>query len=274
MKNVYWEVRPKSVLPARTISQITTCGYIYFTDFDFFRRGTERDDALVFVTLRGNPQIWHGPQMIKGQRGRVSLFLTGEDHRYKSKVFETYWFHFYPSATLLEILAHYGITAGRTFETLLSEEEIESMSEIFAYANLSDPHYRYRGAVLLERTIFRCLKDPAESRKFPPQMRLEDVANFIAMNPGGNHTVDKLARIVHLSPSHFAHVFKEEYGKSVHAYVCEKRMERARHFLTTTRMSAAQIAAELGFSNPYHFYSAFKKWAGVPPVRYRQGKKD
>jgi AraC-like DNA-binding protein len=208
--------------------------------------------------------------MVKGRRGSVSLFLTGEDHRYKSKILETYWFHFYPSETLLEVLAHYGVTTGRTFDILLSEEEMESMSEIFAYAKLSDPHYRYRGAVLLERTIFRCLKDPAESLKFPPQMRLEDVANFISMNPGGHHTVENLARIVHLSPSHFAHVFKEEYGKSVHAYVAEKRMERAKHLLTTTRMSGAQIAGELGFSNPYHFYSAFKKWAGIPPIRYRQ----
>lgn len=43
------------------------------------------------------------------------------------------------------------------------------------------------------------------------------------------------------------------------------RLARADILMQDGRLSFAQIAAELGFSEPTTFSQAYKKWTGVPP---------
>ncbi len=72
-----------------------------------------------------------------------------------------------------------------------------------------------------------------------------------------------------VSPSRFAHLFKEEYGKSVHQYVTELRIARARLLLESTTMTVSEIAYEIGYQTPHHFYSIFKAITGLTPLQYR-----
>ena len=47
------------------------------------------------------------------------------------------------------------------------------------------------------------------------------------------------------------------------------RLEEAKRYLETTALSIAAIASQLGFSNPGHFSTAFRKEYGVTPKSYR-----
>lgn len=47
------------------------------------------------------------------------------------------------------------------------------------------------------------------------------------------------------------------------------RLEESKRYLETTALSIAAIAAQLGFSNPGHFSTAFRKEYGVTPKSYR-----
>lgn len=78
-----------------------------------------------------------------------------------------------------------------------------------------------------------------------------------------------LAAVVGLTPSHFLRAFRETFGMPPHAYVLERRIERAKELLADRSQSITAIALATGFCDSSHFATAFKKSTGVPPSRYR-----
>jgi AraC-like DNA-binding protein len=81
--------------------------------------------------------------------------------------------------------------------------------------------------------------------------------------------VAKLAQAAHTSPSHFFALFKRWAGFSPIDYFIRLRMERACGMLATTR-SVKEIAADLGYDDPFYFSRVFKSIHGVAPSDYRQ----
>lgn len=64
--------------------------------------------------------------------------------------------------------------------------------------------------------------------------------------------------------------FKAVYGKPIHAFQKEYRMQKAAQLLHDTDQSITDIAALTGYENPNKFSSAFKAMFGCPPREYRQ----
>jgi len=62
-----------------------------------------------------------------------------------------------------------------------------------------------------------------------------------------------------------------EEGTSYQAILEETRHELARELLRDTDVALAQVAAQLGFSEPSTFFRAFRRREGVTPGRYRRG---
>lgn len=270
MKNIFWTIEQDTQAESGALSRIHNYGYHFFYDFSLNRHGWERDDALLLITLSGNPTVRHGKTAHQVRRGSVTLFLVGEDHRYWADTWEAFWFHFYPSEALLELLRFYGVDEGRTFSEVLEEKELEGVYEIFSYPRLPKPLELHRAAVLLERTILSCVLDTEESHQVPGRTRLDDIASYIRMHPAADHSVVSLAKTAHMSRSHFAQLFKQQFGMSVHAYVIDIRMRRAKQLLEITDLTAAEIGRQVGYETPYNFYSAFKKNTGFPPIEYRK----
>ncbi|MBA3847133.1 MAG: helix-turn-helix transcriptional regulator, partial [Planctomycetes bacterium] len=79
-----------------------------------------------------------------------------------------------------------------------------------------------------------------------------------------------LARIAGCSPSHLAHLFSAQVGATPMAWLESQRIERARHLLAATAMAVKEIAAEVGFVNPFHFSTRFRRHVGRSPLAYRR----
>jgi AraC family transcriptional regulator, arabinose operon regulatory protein len=78
-----------------------------------------------------------------------------------------------------------------------------------------------------------------------------------------------LAKLVHLSPSRFRHLFKQETGTSARQYLRELRFRKAETMLATTFLSIKEIAEGVGLAPLNHFMRNFKKRHGVTPREYR-----
>lgn len=67
--------------------------------------------------------------------------------------------------------------------------------------------------------------------------------------------------------------FKAVYGKPIHAFQREYKMQAATRLLVTTEISVAEISGRLGYENPNKFSTAFKEVLGLSPSEYRKKRK-
>ncbi len=81
---------------------------------------------------------------------------------------------------------------------------------------------------------------------------------------------DHLSALVFVSPDHLSHLFRQQKGLSLSAYILEQRLDKARELLLTTRKSIREIAFASGFQNESYFISQFKRKTGKTPLNYRK----
>lgn len=83
-------------------------------------------------------------------------------------------------------------------------------------------------------------------------------------------TLDELAGVAHMSPFHFARHFHRVTGRSPHAYLVQKRIEKAKGLLLAGAVTVATVAYACGFGSHAQFSRQFRAHTGITPVQYRQ----
>ncbi|GII02452.1 AraC family transcriptional regulator [Planobispora takensis] len=82
-------------------------------------------------------------------------------------------------------------------------------------------------------------------------------------------TLEDLARAVEVRPFTLIRAFKAATGLPPHTYLNTLRVRRARCLLDSGT-PAAQVAAEVGFTDQAHLNRHFKRIVGVPPAAYQR----
>jgi AraC family transcriptional regulator, arabinose operon regulatory protein len=100
--------------------------------------------------------------------------------------------------------------------------------------------------------------------------RIELIVTEIEADLARRWETAELAALVNLSASRFRHLFKEETGVSVGAFLIERRLERAEVLLRTTFLSIKEVTSEAGVTSMSHFVSHFKARYCVTPSAYRK----
>jgi AraC-like DNA-binding protein len=83
-------------------------------------------------------------------------------------------------------------------------------------------------------------------------------------------SLEEIASAAHLSPFHFARLFKKLAGASPHAYLANLRAARAQTLLAETDLSVTEIGARVGYMSSSHFAKAFRQSTGLSPRAYRK----
>jgi AraC-like DNA-binding protein len=86
---------------------------------------------------------------------------------------------------------------------------------------------------------------------------------------GQTVSVAALAQAAGLSVSHFNREFREWTGYSPVEYQRRRRVARARELLADVTLSIKEVAARVGFDDPYHFSRLFRQVDGLSPSQYR-----
>jgi AraC family transcriptional regulator, exoenzyme S synthesis regulatory protein ExsA len=81
--------------------------------------------------------------------------------------------------------------------------------------------------------------------------------------------LSEYAQLANRSLASFKREFQDYYDLSPGKWLTEKRLQRAKRFLKTSRKNISDIAFENGFNNVSHFSRIFKEHFGKSPVAYR-----
>jgi AraC family transcriptional regulator len=99
--------------------------------------------------------------------------------------------------------------------------------------------------------------------------RAQQVLDYVEANLSGELSLGELARIAGLSLHHFARMFRRTLGMAPYRYVLERRMERAKWMLRSSKVSFVDIGLSTGFYSHSHFASTFRRMVGVTPTEFR-----
>ena len=94
--------------------------------------------------------------------------------------------------------------------------------------------------------------------------RIADALSFLRESPDAYDSIESLAERVHLSPSRFAHLFKEQIGVPVRRYVLWQKMRRALN-LAMAGDSLTTAALTAGFADSAHLSRTVRALIGVAP---------
>ena len=101
-----------------------------------------------------------------------------------------------------------------------------------------------------------------------PRPAMRAVEEYIDAHLDQNFALADLAAVAHLSEFHFARLFKQTTGLPPHQFVIHQRVERAKRLIAARRLSLAQVAVAVGFSDQTHLTRHFKRVVGVTPRRF------
>jgi AraC family transcriptional regulator len=103
----------------------------------------------------------------------------------------------------------------------------------------------------------------------PAEMRT--LVGYIRERLVSDISVTELARLMQMSASHFARIFKASFGVTPYQFVMRERVAGAKDLFASTTLSGSQVAAEIGFSSQSHFAKVFRQFTGVTPKQYKAG---
>ncbi len=125
---------------------------------------------------------------------------------------------------------------------------------------------------------FLTLEDPAANsymeRAGKIRAAVDEAVDILHRERNDPPSISALARRVGVDECYLKKWFRQRMGMPIGAYICQQRMTRALEMIETGRHSILKTSLFVGYSNPGHFTTAFKKFYGRLPSYYlpRTGK--
>ena len=106
-----------------------------------------------------------------------------------------------------------------------------------------------------------------KSRHLTKTHTLQTILEFLESNYMNDINLDDLASLLHISPFHFARVFRAITGMNFKTFINNFRLEKADHLLLNSRDSITKVAFACGFGSVRTFNRVYKATKGHPPTK-------
>lgn len=125
----------------------------------------------------------------------------------------------------------------------------------------------------VEGELFKtALKLVGESSELSDKQRevVEFVEKYVSEHISENIEVDEMAQAYGYNRSHVSRIFSAATGKSIKAYVSEKKVAYAQTLLEFSDFNVNTVAEMMGFGEANHFTKFFSYHTGQTPSDYRR----
>jgi AraC family transcriptional regulator len=115
----------------------------------------------------------------------------------------------------------------------------------------------------------RAIATPSKAGPSLAPRQIRAVQSYVGDHLGESISLAELAAAAGLSSFHFLRAFKQSMGVTPGQYVLDRRMERARSLLKSSKLSVAEVGLRVGFEHSSHFTRAFRRSVGTAPSLFR-----
>ena len=242
-------------------------------------------DCRLFYILEGSGELTINKKTIKVEKDFVGLWRSGVKYRWnisKSQKLsmaiinfdytQSYKDNCFPiqgeELGILKTEAFEDIT--QLNEPILLEKAVVLKKDVLDIVNEFNSQNIYSDELLsgmLKQLIIRTVRlGNAEAQ---PHAKLEPVLEYIHANFNRELTNHELSKIVNYHPHYINLLMKEHTGTTLHSYLTRYRMLEASKLILNTDKGIEEIAIEVGFKNPTHFYKIYKLHFGISPTQCR-----
>ena len=110
--------------------------------------------------------------------------------------------------------------------------------------------------------------DPVVSGKESVRLAIDYIRNHY----NEDISLEMIAGKVFVNPAYFSQLFKKETGCGFNDYLNSLRLENAKILLRQPFLKINEVADMSGYNSIAYFNRIFKKYVGVTPSEYREGK--
>lgn len=222
------------------------------------------DSILVNYIVRGTFSFLIDGREHTAHSGDIVLIDCFDKHTYyTNNGFESYWVHINGSNTY----DFFGEITSRFSNIITANDKIEAdIKDIYTpiknKQQISESEMSFK--------IYRLFCDMLNLYDGGGENNIITASiDYIANHYSESLTVDKIAKIVHLSSSQFSRRFKKQTGTSPYDYILSVRLTKAKELLKNTSLPISEIAYRTGFASDSNFIYFFKKQEGISPLKFR-----
>ncbi|WP_159516943.1 AraC family transcriptional regulator [Sunxiuqinia indica] len=275
------------VIPDRILEltrQSLICNDMYVTDIGYYpqarhhfrKRQTGINQTILIYNVDGIGEIVTEKNQITLLKDHFIIIPEGIPHTYSANErdpWSIYWIHFSgPKARHLAQPVLQPMPVIRT-NTSRINERLNLFNEIF--------HNLRRGfSIEILEYVNLCLPRLIATFTHLPQYRsvnelfthdpVSQSINFMLENINQKFKLEKLAKAVGLSKSHYSRLFLTRTGHSPIDYFIQLKIQRSCRLLDNNDLSIADVAREAGFEDQFYFSRQFRKVMNMSPTEYRK----
>ncbi|MEO6734662.1 MAG: AraC family transcriptional regulator [Ferruginibacter sp.] len=257
---------------------ITDIGFYPKAKFHYRKRSVGISQHILIYCVDGKGWLELDGQEFEVKSGQYLIVPAGVVHRYGSDeadAWSIYWLHYkgsasdqYTSLLTKERTKYVNSVTYSDERILLFNSMYTTLEKGYSTDNLGSINMClwYFLSSLCYDDIFHAPYNKTE--KDAIELSIE----FMQQNIEQTLTLKQLAAEAHISPSHYAALFKKKTGYPPLEYFNHIKIQKACQYLHFTNLQVKEIAYKLGISDPYYFSRFFSKIMGMSPVDYRNKK--
>ncbi|MBU3191024.1 AraC family transcriptional regulator [Clostridium bowmanii] len=229
------------------------------------------DLYILAYAIDGEATYFFNNNSYKVKKGDIIFFKKGFLHSAFSNP-QNPW-HFYTISFNVEFADEWSKSNFESFSHILSSPNSYRMNSLMSGLNNiwtgKRPGYLIKSRSFIMDMLYYLIKDNnSASWDTTHYQTIEKIANMIQSNHTNNYSVEELAKLSGLSPSHFRLLFKKITGFTTVQYQNHIRINKARDLLISGNCNVSEASLTVGYHDIYYFSRLFKKKTGMNPSEY------